>query len=106
MKKLSIIFLVLFFAGIPVYLWVNSPFKGTVARETAGNEAISYSLVNINTAGEEELDTLPFIGKKTAKNIIEYRAGHGKFTKIEEIKKVKGIGEKTFLKFKERISAE
>ena len=104
MKKLPIIFLVLFFAGLLACLWLNSPFKGAEIKEA--RDTFSYSLVNINTAGAEEMETLPSIGEKTAKNIIEYRTTHGKFIKIEELKKVKGIGEKTFLKLKERISAE
>lgn len=106
MKKLSVLFLIIFFLGLAAYLWTNSPFKGAVVRQTGGKAASNYSLVNINTAGEEELDTLPSVGKVTAGNIIEYRKEHGKFSGIEKVKNVKGIGEKTFLKLKERISAE
>ncbi len=106
MKKLSLIFLVLFLAGLAVYLLVNSPFRETAGKVYINRPSLNYSLVNINTAGEAELVTLPSIGEKTAKNIIEYRTKNGKFAGIEELKNVKGIGEKTFLKLKERISAE
>lgn len=59
--------------------------------------------VNINTAGAEELDTLPGIGPSMAKRIIEFRETEGAFTAIEDIKKVKGIGEAKFEKMKDKI---
>jgi competence protein ComEA len=49
------------------------------------------------------LETLPGIGPATAKKVLEYRAKIGKFTKIEELINVKGIGEKKFLKIKDRL---
>lgn len=47
---------------------------------------------NINTAGKEELTQLPGIGEKTAAAIIEYRESQGKFSNIEQLQQVKGIG--------------
>lgn len=60
--------------------------------------------VNINTASISELQSLPQIGKVVAQRIIDYREKQGKFEKIEEIMKIKGIGEKTFLKLKDLIT--
>ena len=59
--------------------------------------------VNINTANKESLSTLNGIGPVTAERIIEYREKVGSFKSIEEVAKVKGIGEKTFLKIKDSI---
>ena len=59
--------------------------------------------VNINTANKETLSTLNGIGPVTAERIIEYREKVGPFKSIEEITKVKGIGEKIFLKIKDSI---
>ena len=59
--------------------------------------------ININTATEEELDTLPGIGPSTAAKIIEYRKENGKFKNIEEIKEVSGIGDAKYEKIKELI---
>lgn len=56
--------------------------------------------VNINTATEEELESLKGIGPATAKNIIRYREEYGGFSSIEEIKNVKRIGDKIFEKIK------
>ena len=60
--------------------------------------------VNINTASQEELDTLQGIGPSTATKIIEYREKNGKFKTIEDIKNVTGIGDSKFEAIKENIS--
>ena len=62
------------------------------------------NVININTATQEELDTLPGIGPATATKIIEYRKEKGKFKQKEEIKEVSGIGEAKYEKIKEYIS--
>ena len=61
---------------------------------------------NINTATLEELDSLPDIGPAKAKAIIEYRETESEFIEIEDIKKVSGIGEKTFEKLKNHITVK
>jgi competence protein ComEA len=60
--------------------------------------------VNINTATAEELDTLPGVGPSIAQRIIDYRTTHGPFRSIEDIKKVKGIGDATFEELKDKIT--
>ena len=59
--------------------------------------------ININTATEQELESLKGIGPATAKNIIRYREEYGGFSRIEEIKNVKRIGDKIFEKIKANI---
>lgn len=61
-------------------------------------------LININKATESELDTLPGIGPSRAADIISYRESNGGFKSIDEIKNVKGIGEASFEKLKEKIT--
>lgn len=61
------------------------------------------TMVNINTASKEELDTLPGVGPATADKIIEYRETNGQFNSIEDIKNVRGIGEAKFSKMQSRI---
>ncbi len=59
--------------------------------------------ININKASEGELTQITGVGEATAKNIILYRESNGKFTTIEDLKKVSGIGDKTFEKLKDQI---
>lgn len=60
--------------------------------------------ININKASQKELESLPGIGPVYAQRIIEYRQNNGPFQSKEQIKEIKGIGEKTFLKIKDLIS--
>lgn len=59
--------------------------------------------INVNEADLDTLQKLPGIGEVKAKAIIDYRIQNGGFKKIEEIKEVKGIGEKTFERIKDMI---
>lgn len=52
--------------------------------------------VNINTADEAALDTLPRVGPAMAARIIAYRETNGRFTTIEDLMNVTGVGDKTF----------
>ena len=65
--------------------------------------AINKAAVNINTATVEELIDLPSIGQKVAERIIKYRKQHGSFKTLEDLKSVRGIGEKVFEKIKPLI---
>ncbi len=60
--------------------------------------------ININTATQAELESLPRIGPKVAQRIIDYRAQNGNFKRVEDIMKVKGIGEKIFAQIKDLIT--
>jgi competence protein ComEA len=53
-------------------------------------------VVNINTADQSTLESLPGVGPATAQNIIAYRTEVGPFETIEDIMNVNGIGEETF----------
>jgi competence ComEA-like helix-hairpin-helix protein len=65
---------------------------------------MAFAAVDINTAGEAELDKLPGIGPTKAKAIVEDRAKNGPFRSVEDLKRVKGIGDKTFEDLKGQIT--
>jgi competence protein ComEA len=59
--------------------------------------------INLNTAGIKELTQLPGIGEKTAESILELRKKKGKFTKLNDLLDVKGIGDSKFSNIKKYI---
>lgn len=75
--------------------------RDAVFWESAGK---NEKLVNINTAGKEELMTLAGIGESKAEAIISYRQEHGGFQKIEDIMNISGIKEGAFEKIKNFIT--
>jgi competence protein ComEA len=66
----------------------------------------AFAAVNINTATEAELDKLPGVGPAKAKAIIEDRKKNGPFKTADDLKRVKGIGDKNFEKLKAEITVE
>jgi competence protein ComEA len=60
--------------------------------------------VNINTATLEQLQTLPRIGPAIAQRILDFRKENGNFKRIEDLLKVRGIGEKVFNQLKDLIT--
>ena len=64
------------------------------------------SKIDINTATQQELESLPFIGSEYAQRIIAYRNANGPFKTIESIQEVYGIGSKTFEYIQDLITVE
>jgi len=60
--------------------------------------------VDLNSAGVEELISLPGVGESIAKRIVEFRKEHGPFRRVEDLMKVKGIGEKSLEKIRPHVS--
>jgi len=76
---------------------------------TSGDAVIkgtSGGLVNLNTATQEDLQTLTGIGPSKADAILEYRETVGKFKEVDELKQVTGIGDKTFERLRDSISVK
>lgn len=59
--------------------------------------------VDLNAAGPEELDRLPGIGPVLAGRIVEYRTRHGRFTRIEDLLAVRGIGPRLLERLRSRV---
>ena len=88
--------------AIPAVAQQSAPAKA--AKPAAANSgkapATQTAPVNLNTATQEQLESLPGVGAKAAERILEYRQKNGNFKKIEDLMNVQGIGEKSFLKLK------
>ena len=96
---------VLFFAGW--FFRGQSPQAGTyvISSQRLAGEALPSptpevfvpdKLVNLNTATQPELESLPGIGAVRAAAILAYREEHGPFARIEDLTQVEGIGQSTF----------
>jgi len=88
---LAIILILVFFAYNHSYVTgpLDEPSRGV-------EEPFPGFPVDINSADIEALRLLPGVGTKTAEAIIEKRQKKGKFVSIEDIRKVRGIGEQKF----------
>ena len=75
-----------------------------VAVMTAPVIAADSGKVNINTASVEALTQLQKVGPKTAERIVAYRNDNGPFKAVDDLKNVKGVGNKILELNKERIS--
>jgi competence protein ComEA len=73
---------------------------------SAGGATAISGPININTATQAELESLPHIGPALAARIIAYREKNGPFARIDDIKKVAGIGPATFNDIKDLITVE
>ena len=83
---------------------IHIPTKEILLQAQNISATTSSDLVNINTADAERLATLKGIGPALAQRIIEYREQNGAFKSIDEIKNVRGIAQKKFDAFKDKIT--
>jgi competence protein ComEA len=100
---------------IPTLRPTSLPVLSTTQAETGGTrfqaplateQPTQAGKININSAGLEELDTLPGIGPVTAQKIIDYRQANGPFQTLEAIMDVSGIGPATFERLKDLITVD
>lgn len=85
---------------------LREQLSSSSSKSVAGAQSIENETdkININTADATELDKLPNIGPARATDIIAYREENGGFQSIEELKNIKGIGDKTFENLKDLVT--
>jgi len=76
------------------------------AKETTSRTETTSPRVNINHATREELEHLPGIGAGLAGRIIEHRARHGAFRRVEHLLAVQGISESRFEELRASVTVE
>jgi competence protein ComEA len=81
--------------GEQILVGRGAPGGGIAAGAATSAPDPAGALVNLNTADETQLDTLPGVGPVTAQKILEWRSAHGAFSSVDELLEVDGIGEKT-----------
>jgi competence protein ComEA len=96
--------LVLAAALITFGSWTVNAEPAQRAPKPPAASAPATTVVNLNSATAADLASLPGIGQKTAELVVQYRQKNGPFKKIEEIMNVRGIGEKSFLRIKDRLT--
>jgi competence protein ComEA len=83
------------FVGIPPPSGVAAESGGGVVGGNTGGASTGASaatVVDLNTATQAELETLPGVGAVTAQRILDWRAQHGRFTSVGQLQQVSGIG--------------
>jgi competence protein ComEA len=107
-KELIMKSLVAFLSAVVVSLsaisFVQAETTSSTTKAKAQVEAPKTVQVNINTADVDTLMSLKGVGAKEAEAIVTWRTENGKFTSIEQLMDVKGIGESIFETNKSRLS--
>ena len=67
-------------------------------------EEMAQHPVNLNTANKDELESVKGIGPTKAQAILDYRSKNGSFKTVDDLKNIKGFGEKTLAKLKPELS--
>ncbi|APU13721.1 competence protein ComEA-like protein with helix-hairpin-helix repeat region [Actinoalloteichus sp. GBA129-24] len=73
---------------------------GGAAQASAGSAPI-----DLNTASAAQLDALPGVGPVTAQAIVDWRAAHGRFTSVEDLREVDGIGPTRYERLKDLVTS-
>lgn len=91
--------------GEQLYVAVPAPPGAAEEPRGSGGNPVDDGKVDLNTATKEQLDALPGVGTVTAERILQWRSGHGRFTSVDQLREVGGIGDSKLSKLRDRIRA-
>ncbi|MGZ8613255.1 MAG: ComEA family DNA-binding protein [Actinomycetota bacterium] len=75
-----------------------------MAPGTTGSGTTGSGLININTAGAAEFETLSGIGEVLAAAIVDYRTDNGPFASVDDLESVSGIGPATLEEIRDQVT--
>jgi competence protein ComEA len=82
---------------------VPMPGQGGSPVGPAGVPLGPGSLIDLNTATLDQVEALPGVGPVLAQRILDWRREHGRFTSIDELREVSGIGEQKFHDLRDKV---
>ena len=88
--------------AVPIGAWAAP--RSASSGKAAGSSGETAGPVDVNTASVDALVGLPGIGRATAQRIVDYRKEHGPFKSLDDLLNVRGIGEKSLARLKDRIT--
>lgn len=92
-------------AGSPPAPGMPSPAPGGPGSSGAGQGGAGAPLLDLNTATQAQLEELPGIGPVTAGHILAWREANGRFSSVDELLEVSGIGERTLAQLAPLVTA-
>jgi competence protein ComEA len=101
-KRAALFLLIIAFCGITL----NNLAKLNCGAEKLFCPQVSLARINLNKISLEELVKTRCLPLKASQRVIAYRQQQGNFSSLEELKKVKGIGDKRYEKLKEIFFVE
>ncbi|MFA5007660.1 MAG: ComEA family DNA-binding protein [Candidatus Omnitrophota bacterium] len=104
-RKVFVFLGILIFCGA-ILRFFSVKINNANASAYTKNQIRQILSININTANLSDLEKIPGIGPEIANRIIQYRTTNGFFNSTEDLKKVKGIGDKKFEKMKYCITVQ
>jgi competence protein ComEA len=82
---------------------VSSGSPGAGSGGVSGSRASAGAVVDINTGDVTVLDSLPGVGPVLAQRIVDWRTAHGRFTSVDELDEVSGIGDKLMAEIRPHV---
>lgn len=94
-------------SGLLLLLSLSTLQPGMIHAEPVENShKAAVSIINVNIASAMEIASIPGLGEKKSLAVIKYREKHGPYAKVEDLKKVDGIGNKLFEKIKPYVTVK